>query len=151
MTTFERVKTKEELDSKLEGYFGTESYHRPNPFVKPFIVTDGVKAFAELTGGFWFLDEVALHLREIWQADRTNLFAVVRLISKEKRNNTNNADIKVYSDYDSSMSEKENDKEYLLYKKHIGYTDMVTGEHKFYLSRDDENSITSIMMLPSEY
>jgi len=151
MATLERVKTQEELEEKLSGYYGTESYHRPNPFVKPFIVTDGIMAFAELTGGFWFLDEIALHLREIWNADKTNLFAVVRLISKEKRDKTNNADIKVYVDYDSSMSEEENDAQYLLYKKHIGFTDMITGTHKFYLQRDDEASITSIMLLPSEY
>ena len=144
------VLTKEDLDNKLNGYYGTECYHRPNPFVKPFLVTDGVVAFANLTGGFWFLDEIALHLREIWN-DRDNMFAVIRLTSKEKRDKTNNADIKVYVDYDSSMSEEENDKEYLLYRKHIGYTDMVTGTHKFYIARTDVDSLTSVMMLPSEY
>lgn len=150
MTVLEQVKTYEELEEKLSGYYGTECYHRPNPFVKPFLTTDGVIAFAELTGGYWFLDEIALHLREIWN-DRDNMFAVIRLTSNERKNKTNNADIKVYVDYDSSMSEEENDKEYLLYKKHIGYTDMVTGTHKFYIARDDVDSLTSVMMLPQEY
>ena len=134
MAVAEKVNSIEELEEKLAGHcIGTDGYHQVNPFVRSFLVTDGVKHFAELAGAYWLLDEIALHLKEMFKTDNT--FLVVRVTSNKKQNGSSNADIKVYEGYNSEETEEENDKNYLVYKKHIGYTDLVNGTHKFYLQR----------------
>lgn len=138
------VLTKEDLDNKLAGYFGTGSYHITNPFVRHFLTTDGVVAFAELTGGFWFLDEIALRLKKIWNKDLNNRFAIVFLTSKNKK-----ATVDIYSDYNSDLTKAEN-KKYRLYGFKIDYTDMVEGTHQFYLERNID-SYKTIMCITSEY
>ena len=94
MAVAERVNSIEELEEKLAGHcIGTEDYHQVNLFVENFLVTDGVKHFAELAGAFWLLDEIALHLKEMFKTDNT--FLVVRVTSNKKKNGSSNADIKV--------------------------------------------------------
>ena len=144
MTTLERVQTKEELEEKLSGYYGTECYHRTNPFIPIMRVTDGVKAFADLTGGYWFIDEVGMRVKKIWNKDLNNLFAVVMLESKN-----NKATCTIYSDYDSDLTKAENKKKYKLAGFTIDFTDMITGTHKFYLQRD-ASTYKTIMLLPQE-
>ena len=144
MTTLERVKTKEELDEKLSGYYGTEQYHVTNPFIPIMRVTDGVVAFAELTGGYWFIDEIGLRLRKIWNKDRYNLFAIVFLKVKNDK-----ATVDIYSDYNSDLTKAEN-KKYRLCGFSIDFTDMVEGTHKFYLQRD-VSTYKTVCLLPSEY
>jgi len=144
MATLERVQTKEELEEKLTGYIGTEQYHITNPFIPIMRVTDGVKAFADLTGGYWFIDEIGLRLKKIWNKDLNNLFAVVFLTSKNGK-----ANCEVYSDYDSDLTKAEN-KKYRLCGFKIDFTDMVEGTHKFYLQRD-YTTYKTVMLLPMEY
>ena len=46
------------LEEKLEGYYGTESYHRLT--LTPILATDGVVAFATIGNAFWAVSDMCI-------------------------------------------------------------------------------------------
>ena len=120
-----------ELAHQLAHYTGTEQWYR-HGLNKSMLFTDGVKAFADLAGAYWFLDIVATELNEIRKKE---MFILVKLI---KAPGEQGARV-VCDDGDGNF----------LFIKNIGFSDCPVGEWKFYYNAGDD--VHSVLMLPSEY
>ena len=118
------METKE-LENKLEGFIGTESYHKMFPFKTVF--TDGVKCFADEAGAYWLLTDINLflHKSELGKQD----FLCITL----QVGDNNKADL-VFDDGNDNV----------LFKRHYRFTDCPKGEWKFFY-------MDNVLMLPSEY
>lgn len=97
-----------QLELNLEGFIGTESYHRIFPFKTVF--TDGVKYFAENAGAFWLLTDINLflHKSELSKQD----FLCIKLVVGENRK----ADL-IFDDGNENV----------LFKRHYRFTDCPAG------------------------
>lgn len=111
------------LQDKLNGFYGTEAYHKVN--LTPFVVTDGVFYFAQTGEAFWAVDEICTNAMEL---QRKEPFLAVKLTSKD-----NKAEL-VFDDGNYNV----------LRKIDYPYTDLEEGEYKFYVTN-------GVVLLPSEY
>ena len=110
--------TSEELENIMSYATGTEGYTRYGLFNK-ILLTDGVVMFAEKAGCFWFLDEVTLLLKKMFQkAPDEYLFSINLKVKNEK------AKIIVT---DGNCNK--------IIEKRIAYTDCPSGEWKFYYDK----------------
>lgn len=125
--------TFEELEEKLSNYYGTEQWHRVNPFVPSFLITDGVKAWAELCQAFWSLDIIALQLVKY---NRKETFLVLEVDCNKNHTCTISIKADTNEPVIKAVKQKNYDKS------------MPVGTHKFYLIYDGQHSV---MLLPSEY
>ncbi|PZN83063.1 MAG: hypothetical protein DM484_05310 [Candidatus Methylumidiphilus alinenensis] len=119
--------TGEGLESHLCQFSGTENWYR-HGLVKGMLYTDGVKSFAEkggAEGAYWFLDVVAT---EIFPLLRNEPFLSIVLSVQGRK-----ATVKVV---DGNCQ--------MLWEKRIDFTDMQTGDWKFYLT-------DNVLLLPGEY
>ena len=123
----------QELNTKLEGFTGTEGYHYLN-FLKNLKFTDGMKFLCEETGSFWLIDIVTSvqSLSNIID----NHFIIWRLEVKGT-----NGKISAYSDCESDGSYSINKQ---LYTQVIEYSDFPEGNFEFY-------QINDVVLLKSEY
>jgi hypothetical protein len=115
-----------ELQHNLAHFTGTETWWR-HGLNRNMLYTDGVQYFAENAGGgaYWFLDIVATELFKLQrQEDFLTIIATVADSKATLTADDGNGDIK--------------------WTRHIDYTDMPTGEWKFFFTND-------VLMLPSEY
>lgn len=113
-----------ELNEKLVSYTGTEQYWG---HFSGGNFTDGIKAMAELVGGFWLIDMVMSHQME--KSVKDEEFQVWILTVKD---NTGLLIMKVDTD------------EPILVKEEIDYTLFPEGTFSFYF-------IGGVMLLKSEY
>lgn len=115
----------EKLRRSLEGFIGTEAYHKIFPFKTVF--TDGVKYFAEQAGAFWLITDINLflHKSELGKQD----FLSIKLVVQENKR----ADL-IFDDGNDNV----------LFKRHYRFTDCPAGEWKFFY-------MDGVLMLPSEY
>lgn len=121
--------TSEELENIMSYATGTESYTRYGLFNK-ILLTDGVVMFAEKAGCFWFLDEVTLMLKKMFQkAPNEYLFTITLKVKNEK------ARI-IVTDGDCKK----------LIEKRIAFTDCPSGDWKFFFDKD-----ANVMLYHSEY
>lgn len=111
----------QQLDQELQGYSGTEQYHK---YYKCFL-TDGVKAMADKAGAFWLLDIIMSY--QVKHGDKP--FQVWTLKVK---------------DMVGLVTMQEDTGEPALVKQKIEYTDFPEGEFKLYC-------IDRVILLPSEY
>lgn len=132
MAVAEKI-TYDELQEKLSQFYGTEQWHRVNPFVPSFLITDGVKAWAELCQAFWSLDIVALQLVKF---NKLEPFLVLEIDCNKNHTCTISIKADTNEPYIKSVKQKNYDKS------------MPIGLHKFYLIYDGQHSV---MLLPSEY
>lgn len=117
------------LAEKLEGFYGTECYHRFNLFT-PIVATDGVIYFAKEGNAFWALEQMVVMRMQLIEKGKIqrNEWLFFTITSNGKK-----ADIVV---------DDGNGNEYM--KRHIAHTDLEAGEYKFYY-------MDNVLLLPSEY
>lgn len=112
--------TSEELENIMNYATGTEGYTRYGIFNK-ILLTDGVVMFAEKAGCFWFLDEVTLMLKKMFEkALNEYLFTITLKVKNQKARI-----IVTDGDYNK------------LIEKRIAFTDCPSGEWKFYYHKED--------------
>jgi hypothetical protein len=115
----------EQLTAHLARNTGTEYWYE-HSVNKSLTYTDGVKAFAEEQGSYWFIDLIALKYHSLL---KKNKFLLIKLIV----GNDNKAFLSV-----------EDGNENILAQARINFTDVQEGEWKFYLT-------DNVLLLPSEY
>ena len=117
------------LAERLEGFYGTEGYHRFNLFT-PIVATDGVIYFAKEGNAFWALDQMITMRMQLIENGKiqSSEWLFFTIASNGKK-----ADI-VVDDGNGNI----------YAKKHIAHTDLEKGEYKFYL-------MDNVLLLPSEY
>ena len=125
--------TNEELQKELNGFCGTEYYHR---HFTGLYYTDGVKHLAERAGAFWLIDAVFSYQHE--QKIRAVPFQIWRLkVLRSELGENKNEPMAVLE-----MNE-DTDKPIIVSQK-IPFTDFPKGEVKLYF-------IDGVLLLPSEY
>lgn len=117
--------TIEELKKELNGFCGTERYHRHFTGLGHF--TDGVKHLADRAGAYWLID--AIFSYQIHKKIRDLPFQIWTLKVAESS---------------AILEMKEDDGEPIKVRQEIKYTDFPDGEVKLYL-------INGVLLLPSEY
>jgi hypothetical protein len=115
----------DELTAHLARHTGTEYWYE-HSVNKSLTYTDGVKAFAEEQGSYWFIDLIALKYHSLLKKSK---FLLIKLIV----GNDNKAFLSV-----------EDGNENILAQARINFTDVQEGEWKFYLT-------DNVLLLPSEY
>lgn len=108
----------------LSGYTGTENWYRHH-FVRDVTYTDGVKAFAEQAGAWWFVDDSIIEYTALMK--KHGFLTITLAVANDK------ADITVDDGNDN-----------VLATRNVPYTDCPTGTYKFYFT-------DNVMLLPSEY
>jgi hypothetical protein len=120
------MKTAAEIMDIMKHANGTEQYHRYSPFPAYPKIADGVKAVAEASGSFWFLDIIGSYQQRSKKLDPH--FQVWKLLVKDDMT----AVVRGYNDTTRIITQK------------IPFTDFPLQEYKVYL-------IDGIVLLPSEY
>ena len=136
-------KLREELESSLPHFTGTEEYHRlryPDLLSKSlrqdFLLTDGAKYLTDKAGviggtAYWLIDIIASYQREKPVKDES--FQVWKLTVKESVG-------KVTCEDGTGR---------ILVTQEIPFVDFALDEVSLYVTNDDFNGI--VVMLPSEY
>jgi hypothetical protein len=110
----------------LSQFFGTSQYWRTQPMFAPKLVhTDGVQAFADQAGAYWFLDIIAT---EVYELHKSEPFIGLTLSVDDGKARI------VANDGDDK----------LVFDKKIDYTDCPAGKYHFFLC-------DNVFMLTSEY
>ncbi|MDR0580718.1 MAG: hypothetical protein LBG04_01220 [Holosporaceae bacterium] len=126
-------KSYEELREIMDYGTATNEYHRLT-MMKNFLVTDGVKSFAEAANAHWFLDIVMSYLPK---TAKINDYFFVPTI---KVNDDGEGVLRIYHKIDGK---KKN-----IVRQKIPYADLPAGEYKFFLFKEDGRFI---MICPKEY
>jgi hypothetical protein len=126
-------KSYEELQKIMNYGSGTNEYHRLT-MIKNFLVTDGVKLFAEAASAHWLLDVVMSYLPKISKID--DYFFVPTI----KVNDNNEGALQIHHEF--------NGKKKTIVKQEIEYTDLPAGDYKFFLFKENGRFL---MICPSEY
>lgn len=105
---------------------GTDRYHTVNPFVRRFVVSDGVYELAEL-GCYWLMDILATEPAPKLRIGDMGIVTVKVGDSKAK------------------LSMKLADNDPPVWKKSVDYTDMPEGEWKFIISNDGEHTVCCLL------
>jgi len=144
------MKSKEEIEAGLAGFYGTEQYHRFSILFKNHVMTDGVKWLCENAGCFWLLDIIASHAKTCRNDPKGML--------QDMQFWTLTVHPKIEVPVGTVMKGKpkpmatvicERDTGDVAIKQKIPYTDFPLPEIKLYCSRADENLF--VIMLQSEY
>jgi len=114
MDTKSKQTESKELSNYMANYYGTECYYSGGPLLQ-FLFTDGVKAFCEKAGAYWFLMESRIAINHVKED-----FLAIHLDVKE------DASCEVFV-----IGEKG----HKCYSKHIPFTDCPIGEWVFYYDR----------------
>lgn len=120
--------TQEELQTKLNGFIGTENLHKVNPFSR-LLITDGIKCFADTCQCYWAIDEVAFVNNKLMMKDN---FYVITFDVSENHELTISA--KTDTDQPTVWSKTINDLLEII----------PVGTYEFYLT-------DSVLLLKSEY
>ena len=115
----------QELKAELEGFTGTERYHKLT--LTNLNATDGVAHMAKSAGAFWLIDAIGSY-----QGDKRIGHLAIQFWTLEVKDKK----AKLYCVEDSGMPK--------LIEQNIGYTDFPDGEWMFYVT-------DNVIMLPSEY
>jgi hypothetical protein len=111
---------------------GTNEYHRLT-VAKNFLVTDGVKSFAEASSAHWLLDVVMSYLPKI---DEINDYFFVPTI---KVNNDNEGIFRIHQEIYGKRK--------TIVRQKIPFTDLPAGDYKFFLFKEFGRFI---MVFPEE-
>ena len=131
-----KEKTYEELKDIMNSSIGTSRYYRVNPFIRNFLITDGVKYFAEKVEAYWLCDVAASYIPRLMKID--DYFFIVSL-SVEKNKDIEGI-FKIFHEIDYELR--------VLVDQKIPYVDLPTGKYEFYFIREEENFI---LLCKSEY
>jgi hypothetical protein len=129
-------KSYQELEEIMNQSSGAGAHHELYPFYRTFIVTDGVKYFAEEAEAHWLIDIVGTHLPII--AKTEDYFFTVELnVNKEQKNEG------IFAIFHEISGEKVR-----ILRQNIPYVNLPSGQYKFFLFHEEEYFI---MICPSEY
>jgi hypothetical protein len=122
------MKTKEQIEDGLAGFYGTEQYH--NHFGR-LLMTDGVQWLATNAEAYWLMDIVAsiLHLPKI----RKNSFISIKLVKNKNG---------------SALFTADDGNDNVLYDQDIEYTDFPLDKVTMFMVDVEK---FKVLMLPSEY
>lgn len=62
---FGGTSAKEKLEAVLAQFTGTKAYHRWNPLVPSYVLTDGASYLAREAGAYWLMDAIASYWVEV--------------------------------------------------------------------------------------
>ena len=131
------MKTKEEIEAGLAGFYGTEQYHRFSILFKNHVLTDGVKWLCENAGCYWLVEAIASHHVSCMR-DPKDMLQNMQFWTL-KRNKTGRG-AKLICERDTGD---------IAITQKIPYTDFPLPEIKLYCQRADEK--TFVIMLVNEY
>ena len=117
--------TSDRLVDQLAHFHCTEGYHKVSPMHR-FVITDGVKHFAEAGGAYWVLDLIASY--QIYPRVRKEAFQKWKIVSKD----------------DAFVATGDDGNGNILATQKGEFTDLEEGEYQFYLT-------DNVLLLPSEY
>ena len=120
--------TPSELTQSLQGFTGTENYHKWSILFRNFVTTDGVKFLADEAGAYWLCDAIASH----FPAYRDEGFVVAKFTKK------NRAWLLLLEDGNDNI----------LASQKIGFSDFPLPEITLYVIPQDG---LWVILLPSEY
>jgi hypothetical protein len=147
------MKTKEEIETGLANFYGTEQYHRFSILFKNHVITDGVKWLCENADCFWILDIIGSYHAKCMKDPKGMLqsmqFWTLTVHPKvEVKPMTVGAVLKGKPKPMATIICERDTGDVAITQK-IPYTDFPLPEIKLYCSRADENLF--VVMLPSEY
>ena len=135
--------------------YGTTQYFRV-PYSNKFVYTDGIQDFIETFDAYWFRDMVVSYLPDIVSFAEKNLYnsdvmtTCTMGVYLVVEGNKAKFDVRAYG-YDN---EAEDEKETVIVKQDIHFTDLEDGEYDFFLGADldrDDHIGNLVLMLVSEY
>ena len=116
----------DEILKELDNFTGTEQYHKIN-ILSRVVATDGFKHFLNRCKCYW-LSDIVCSVQYLPKIREYENFIVWRIKKIEGRE----FEVCAFYDFDESLSEKDNQKKYLLYKQQIIYSDFPLKEYSFY-------------------
>jgi len=129
------TKEQQEILNELNGFTGTEQYHRFSILFKE-VLTDGVKHFCERLECYWIMDIVgSVQYLNIIKENKSFILWKIKRIGK-------GFNVSAFSDY--SEGDEVFNKEHLLYTQDGEYTDFALNEFEFYQCNE-------VILLKSEY
>jgi len=131
-----------ELESELQGFYGSEDFHRSSAFTRAIFHTDGVQYLAEKAGAYWLIDAIVSH--QMKPSIAREKFQVWRLVKKPDESKATL--ICTDGGKDDLPGEK------VIVTQKIPYTDFPLEKITLYLENGslDGEHIHKILMLPSE-
>ena len=134
------MKSPAEIEAGLSQFTGTENYYRAG--VGKLLYTDGVKYLADAAEAHWLIDAIASY-------QPTGLVHnegfQVWILTKDE---TDQAYLRCYSDYDASKVTVANWLKYGLAEQHIPLTNFPLSEIKIWVEGGPEQPVA---LLPSEH
>jgi hypothetical protein len=121
-------------ESDLDGFSGTEYWHRWSALYPRFLLTDGAKHVADAGEAYWLMDLIASHQRAILRKGDQGLFQVWNIKVAPNKFCTITCD-------DGNGN--------ILATQDVPYTDFPLPELKLYAISDDGSNLT--ILLPGEY
>ena len=129
---------QQEILNELDNFTGTSQYFKAS-ILYDLKLTDGINFLRNKLNCFWLIDIVGSIQQEPKIIDNINF-----IIHKIKVNQDKSFVFKSYRDYDSNLTEQENDLKYLLYEQKADYTDFKLNDFEFY-------QVGEVLLLKSEY
>ena len=129
------MKSAHELRTEMDGFFGTEEYHRFSILFPKTVLTDGAKWLADNGECYWLMDIIG----SIEEIIANEPFTVVELTIQNKAQVSNPKALVKVDDGNGNV----------LYTQLIEYTDFPLNHVKLYANRG-ENGLR-VVMLTSEY
>jgi hypothetical protein len=129
------MKTKQELETGLNQFYGTDAYHSITGDV---VITDGVKWLCDNAKCYWLVSAIASHQHT---AMKNKKLADAQFWALNVDQVTNTAVL--------SCTDGDNDKQ--LIRQEIPYTDFPLDTISLYCMRGGDNGKLKVILLPSEY
>lgn len=138
MKTSQEQQEQQNILNDLDRFTGTEQYHKAS-VLYDLNLTDGINYLRNELNCFWLIDIVGSIQHKTKIQDNISF-----IIHKIKVNEDKSFIFKSYKDYNSDLTEQENDLKYLLYEQKSIYTDFKLNEFEFY-------QVGNVLLLKSEY
>jgi len=138
MKTSQEQQEQQNILNDLDRFTGTEQYHKAS-VLYDLKLTDGINYLRNELNCFWLIDIVGSIQHKTKIQDNISF-----IIHKIKVNDDKSFIFKSYKDYNSDLTEQENDLKYLLYEQKSEYTDFKLNEFEFYQNGN-------VLLLKSEY
>jgi len=129
---------QQEILNELDNFTGTSQYFKAS-ILYDLKLTDGINFLRNKLNCFWLIDIVG-SIQHLTKIKDNQSFIIHKLKVTENKGFI----FKSYKDYDSNLTEQENDLKYLLYEQQEEYTDFILNEIEFY-------QVGDVLLLKSEY
>ena len=136
--TSQEQQEQQNILNDLDKFTGTLQYFKAS-VLYDLNLTDGINYLRNELNCFWLIDIVG-SIQNLNKIKENYSF----IIHKIKVNEDKSFIFKSYKDYNSDLTEQENDLKYLLYEQKSEYTDFKLNEFEFY-------QVGNVLLLKSEY